>query len=61
MSGAFLLLAAAAASPLPSALPAGVQAVGVARVRIISGVAIQASRPLPAGAVRGKRGTVDFQ
>jgi hypothetical protein len=58
MLDALLLLAASAATP---PLPAGVQAVGTVRVRIVRGTAVQAARPLPVGATRGKSGVVDFQ
>jgi hypothetical protein len=58
MLDALLFLAASALSPT---LPAGVQAVGTARVRIVRGTPVIAARPAPQGARRSRTGIIDFQ
>lgn len=58
----WLALSAASpvATPVRLGLPAGVQAVGTARVRIVTGVRIAQGQPLPAGATR-TGGITNFQ
>ena len=61
MNGLLLILAASAApaaAPAPVATP--VRAIGIATARVVSGVRVMRSGPVPAGA-RRKRGLVEFE